>query len=206
MIPHNKTICFLPLLLILLLTNCTKEETPEYEKILSEYKGSYYIYGMFWEPHDKEDPEVVDINQDGVLSNELLGEILYLRPPEGWLKSSFESDTGDRRGILRVYIPMFNCYLHNGDVSYHGVENILSFELPMTVYTDSSIHWGHFTAFSEIQEENVGLNTFADVSVESYRPNRIVLSVGHYYVYDFKTDNGYDGTLKVHLAKSESDE
>lgn len=200
---HNyQIVCFLSLLAALLSAGCTKEETPEYRKILSEYSGSYYIERMLWERSSSEGSMGVDIDGDGASSNDILAEIRYAMPPMGWQGATFSSSSG-RRGYLEVNIPMVDCEFNdNGTLCSCSIVDYLSARLPMTVYTDLSIHWGHFDTFS-IGPEKIGLYTFADVNVVSGSPQRIVLSVGHYYVYDRKTNKGYDGSLMVYLSKTE---
>lgn len=195
----RKKYLMLPLLAAII-SSCTPDN-PEnkYDVILQQYEGEYELESMEWIPEGGK-TMVVDINDDKQASNDLLEEILVLHDGVKLNHTKFNPDYGKRSGTFSVKIPILD-YYQTEEVYSGNITSSHQCFLKANIGEDGSMTSGVFDHLEWADEDRIGVWTFGGVSMESATPERIVLNVDRYMVYDFRTSKKMIGKVLVTLTR-----
>lgn len=193
--------CFLfCVLLCCALTSCTEDEGDIYTEVLSPYAGdSYLISDVRWLPLRDGLPERVDVIGDGDLTTDLLRGL----NPYG--KASFSYQSGDTMGSWTIECPFFDFYLdEESDTGLTSAQKSNhSMELKMWINPDMSVGCEHFGRIRG-NKKRIGLWTLADGDIVEFDLEHLVLEIRHYLVYDYETEQAYDGAARFVFTRKKN--
>lgn len=199
---NMKQLCFLFVPLFLTLSSCTKEMNPINcnDDQLKAYEGSYGVVMMDWVPEEGL-TTTVDINNDGVASNDLVTELMGIHSYDNWRKTMLIPDSRGNGGMLCVYIPIMDYYKGNdGNLNYSGVcFPLISVKVKLS--EDGSLSSERFERFEFPEENRIGLKTFGGVEITEALPGHITLHIDNYMVYDYVSRREIVGKMTVHMEK-----
>ena len=190
---------YLPLIVLLgvLLNSCEKEASDKYDILLQKYDGDYTITGMEWMSNSGE-VVAVDINGDGVASNDLLSEFekIGVKLSDSHLIPNY----GKRRGKLRAKVPIIDYYQRDD----HRVFTVNSPDcfLNFMVASPDSLAFEPFDRLDWPDDERIGLRTFGGVTVVNAYPSHIDLNIERYLVYDYLSSEWVVGIVSVILSRN----
>jgi len=198
-----KAVKGLSLLLLMFILSACGRQISRYDELIERYSGSYEVVSMDWVPEDGR-PVFVDINNDGVSTNDIVSEIKPMVNGNFWRKSAFYYDRDNEAFILRVALPVLE-YSDLQENSRGLLINFPEFYLPITINDDGSLASERFEGFTWADDDRKELSTFGGVYVLSSFPGHIDLSVDRYVVFNDKTSQLVTGTLKVWLTHTSSE-
>lgn len=174
--------------------------------VIFDYAGNYTIILMDWQAYDKSDAITVDLDDDGVGSNNLLTEMINMYSIQDMRDCILTPNKEGDKATLRLFIPVFDYYVdsYNPDkilpmISVNDIDvslNISADESNNTIKSDK------FDKLSWPDENRVGLYTFGGIQLYNAMQDHIDLTIDHYLVYDFRSSKLIDGTVKVTLIRS----
>lgn len=186
---------------LLALPSCTEvEENDIYAEVLSPYCGdNYCISEVRWLPLRDGLPERVDVVGDGYLTTDLLRGL----NPYG--KADFSYQSGNTMGTWIMECPFFDFYLDEESATGLSTARTSnhSIELKMWVEPDASVRCEHFGRI-RTNKKRIGMWTLADGDIVELDLEHLVFEIRHYLVYDYETEQAYDGAARFVFTRKKN--
>lgn len=180
--------------------SCTKDiDETQYDTVLEQYDGDYYISSFEWLGGSGL-PSTVSIIEGGEAGTNLLAQICSFFPEYKLRWSRLSVSYGARHCAVYLNVPLLNYTIDEFNNNALTVEIYQpTLYLSVSVDLDKDLVWEGFNSLTS--PANEAERVLKDGSVTEYSTDSFTFEFLHYLIYDYASNAWCDGAVRLTFQK-----